>query len=286
MATGGRVVHHLEKFLPDPANTVALVGFQAAGTRGRQLVEGAESVKIHGRYVPVRAEICDLGGFSVHADGSELIDWLGTATRPPSGVFVVHGEERASLALRRRIAEELGWNAVVPRDGERLDLHPAGRPVTPATTRPPVDRPAGTIVAGSDAGRARLLLADHGVLSSVDPDRGVHAVPVCYALVDDLLVVPVDTAKPKRSTALRRSANTAADPRASLLVEHWDRHDWQQLWWARADLSRVPTDTVDGETLGRLASALRDRYVQYRAARFVELLVFRVERITTWSGSS
>lgn len=122
MASGGRVVHHLEKFLPDRANSVALVGFQAAGTRGRSLMDGADSVKIHGRYVPVRAEVCDLSGFSVHADGSELIDWLRTATREPSGVFVVHGEEEASLALRRRIIDELGWNAVVPHDGERLNL--------------------------------------------------------------------------------------------------------------------------------------------------------------------
>jgi len=126
MASGGRVIHHLKKFLPDPANSVALVGFQAAGTRGRSLMDGAESVKIHGVYVPVRAEVCDLSGFSVHADASELIDWLGTATREPSGVFVVHGELDASLALRTRIHDELGWHAVVPRDGERLNLWTGG----------------------------------------------------------------------------------------------------------------------------------------------------------------
>ena len=122
MASGGRVVHHLERFLPDPACSVALIGFQAAGTRGRSLRDGADSVKIHGRYVPVRAEVCDLAGFSVHADGSELIDWLRTATREPSGVFVVHGEEDASVTLQRRIRAELGWNAVVPYHGERLHL--------------------------------------------------------------------------------------------------------------------------------------------------------------------
>jgi metallo-beta-lactamase family protein len=124
MASGGRVVHHLARFLPDPRNTVALVGFQAAGTRGRSLLDGATAVKIHGRYVPVRAEVCDLTGFSVHADADELIAWLGTASREPSGVFVVHGEETASLALRQRIAAELGWNAVVPVDGEKLSLRP------------------------------------------------------------------------------------------------------------------------------------------------------------------
>jgi metallo-beta-lactamase family protein len=81
-------------------------------------------VKIHGRYVPVRAEVCDLTGFSVHADADELVAWLGTATREPTGVFVVHGEEAASLALQRRIGAELGWNAVVPVDGEKLSLRP------------------------------------------------------------------------------------------------------------------------------------------------------------------
>ncbi len=124
MASGGRVIHHLERFLPDQACSVALIGFQAAGTRGRSLRDGAESVKIHGRYVPVRAEICDLSGFSVHADGSELMAWLWTATREPSGVLVVHGEEQASITLQRRIRDELDWNAVVPHDGERFDLRP------------------------------------------------------------------------------------------------------------------------------------------------------------------
>lgn len=124
MASGGRVVHHLARMLPDPRNAVALVGFQAAGTRGRSLLDGATSVKIHGRYVPVRAEICDLTGFSVHADADELIGWLRTATREPTGIFVVHGEEAASLTLQRRICDELGWNAVVPTDGEKLSLRP------------------------------------------------------------------------------------------------------------------------------------------------------------------
>jgi metallo-beta-lactamase family protein len=124
MASGGRVVHHLARFLPDPRNTVVLVGFQAAGTRGRTLLEGADAVKIHGRYVPVRAEVCDLTGFSVHADADELMGWLRTAEREPTGVFVVHGEESASLTLQQRIRTELNWNAVVPIDGEKLSLRP------------------------------------------------------------------------------------------------------------------------------------------------------------------
>ena len=123
MASGGRVVHHLERFLPDERNSVVLVGFQAAGTRGRQLLDGASSVKIHGRYVRAKAEICDLTGFSVHADASELMTWIRTAERPPDTVFVVHGEAEASRALRDRIVRELDWNAVTPEHGERLVLH-------------------------------------------------------------------------------------------------------------------------------------------------------------------
>jgi metallo-beta-lactamase family protein len=122
MASGGRVVHHLARLLPDARNSVALVGFQAEGTRGRSLLEGASSVKIHGQYVRVRAEVCDLTGFSVHADADELIGWIGTATREPNGVFVVHGEPDASTALAERIESELDWTAVRPGMGERLSL--------------------------------------------------------------------------------------------------------------------------------------------------------------------
>ncbi|MFN8023227.1 MAG: MBL fold metallo-hydrolase RNA specificity domain-containing protein [Acidimicrobiales bacterium] len=285
MASGGRVVHHLERFLPDPASSVALVGFQAAGTRGRSLMEGAESVKIHGRYVPVRAEICDLSGFSVHADGSELIDWLRTAEREPNGVFVVHGEERASLTLRDRIAHELGWNAVVPQDGERLDLHVAGERHRAATAVEPGAPAAASSGGRADDARTRLMVADHGVLSTVDADRGVHAVPVCFAVVGDHVAVPVDTVKAKRSTDLRRSANTDADPRATLLVDHWDRHDWQQLWWVRADLTRVDETGLDPDLVRRLETGLRDRYRQYRDTPFAGLLVFHLDRLTSWSAA-
>lgn len=122
MASGGRVVHHLERFLPDERNSVALVGFQAAGTRGRQLIDGATSVKIHGQYVRVKAEVCDLTGFSVHADAGELMAWAATATRPPRSVFVVHGEAAAAASLQSRIEAELDWEAVVPEHAERIVL--------------------------------------------------------------------------------------------------------------------------------------------------------------------
>lgn len=121
MATGGRVVHHLKKFLPDPRNSVALVGFQSVGTRGWQLLDGATSLKIHGEYVRVSAEIGNLTGFSVHADASELLDWTSTATGRPD-VFVVHGEPPASETLRRRIEERLDLLAVVPDYKEHIVL--------------------------------------------------------------------------------------------------------------------------------------------------------------------
>ncbi|MCU0295175.1 MAG: MBL fold metallo-hydrolase [Candidatus Nanopelagicales bacterium] len=120
MASGGRVLHHLKAMLPDPRHSVLLVGYQAVGTRGRDLVEGAETIKIHGEYVPVNAEVVDVQGFSVHADADELLAWLGSAAEPPRVVYVVHGEPAASAELARRIGAELGWVAVVARDGERV----------------------------------------------------------------------------------------------------------------------------------------------------------------------
>jgi metallo-beta-lactamase family protein len=122
MATGGRVVHHLRHQLPDQRNTVVLTGFQAEGTRGWQLLHGARQVKMHGRYVPVRAEIVQIPDFSVHADSSELVAWLGRAPRRPHTVYVVHGEPKSSAALASRIDAELHWCAVVPRYGERVRL--------------------------------------------------------------------------------------------------------------------------------------------------------------------
>lgn len=120
MASGGRVLHHLKAMLPDARHSVLLVGYQAVGTRGRDLADGATQVKIHGEYIPVRAQVVDVQGFSVHADADELLAWLGSAAQPPTVVYVVHGEPAASAELARRIGAELGWLAVVPRDGERV----------------------------------------------------------------------------------------------------------------------------------------------------------------------
>jgi metallo-beta-lactamase family protein len=122
MATGGRVLHHLANALPSPRNTVLFVGFQAAGTRGRQLIEGAREVKIRGQFIPVEARVEKLNGLSAHADAGEIVRWLRTFPRPPATTYLVHGEPPAQDALKLRIERELAWNVQVPRHGDRVPI--------------------------------------------------------------------------------------------------------------------------------------------------------------------
>lgn len=121
MLTGGRALHHLTYQLPNARNAVILTGFQVPGTRGRALVDGEKQLKIHGRYVPVRAEIQVTNSYSAHADAEQMVQWL-SAMKPPDTAYVVHGEADASRALATRLGDELGWNAVVPRYLERVSL--------------------------------------------------------------------------------------------------------------------------------------------------------------------
>ncbi len=122
MASGGRVVHHLFAGLPDARNTVLFVGFQAAGTRGRQLVDGAQHVKMFGQHVPVHARIEKIDGMSSHADAGEIIRWLRTFPRAPKTTYLVHGEVVAQDALKARIVKELGWTVEIPTHGQKVDL--------------------------------------------------------------------------------------------------------------------------------------------------------------------
>jgi metallo-beta-lactamase family protein len=122
MATGGRVLHHLTRFAPDPRNLIVLPGFQVPGTRGRALLDGATALKIYGRYVPVRAEVTGLDDLSAHADADGLTRWLERVPGPPPVCYVVHGEPEASAALAKRITSDLRWCAVVPRPGEQVLL--------------------------------------------------------------------------------------------------------------------------------------------------------------------
>jgi metallo-beta-lactamase family protein len=122
MATGGRVLHHLRRRLPDPRTTVVLVGYQVAGTRGRQLEDGARFVRIFGEDVAVRAHVTSVHGLSAHADADGVLRWLRSATRPPRRVFVVHGEPAAAQTLAERFERELGWPATVPQHGDVVTL--------------------------------------------------------------------------------------------------------------------------------------------------------------------
>ncbi len=121
MATGGRVVHHLANLLPGTKNTVILVGYQAIGSRGRQLDDGATELKIHGKVVAVKAHITNVESFSVHADSDELITWLGQV-QPPKIAFVVHGESEGQEHMQQRLTSELGWNVVIPKTNQVFEL--------------------------------------------------------------------------------------------------------------------------------------------------------------------
>jgi len=114
MATGGRVLHHLEAYAPDPRNLILFAGFQAGGTRGAAMISGATTIKMHGQYIPVRAKVENLQMLSAHADADEIIGWLRNFRAPPKMTFITHGEPAAADALRRQIGEELGWACTVP----------------------------------------------------------------------------------------------------------------------------------------------------------------------------
>ena len=122
MAEGGRVLHHLKAALPDARNTVLFAGYQAAGTRGRRLVDGEKSIKIHGGWVPVAARIEHLDSMSAHADAGEIMRWLGGFTAPPKQTFIVHGEPTAQDTLGARIQAELGWKWKAPEHRETVQL--------------------------------------------------------------------------------------------------------------------------------------------------------------------
>lgn len=122
MATGGRVLHHLKRYAPDPRSSVLFAGYQAPGTRGAHLVRGVDTVKIHGEYFPVRAEVDNLSMLSAHADANEIMQWLSGFERPPRQTYLVHGEPEAADTLRLRIADELGWSCQVVEHKDTVRL--------------------------------------------------------------------------------------------------------------------------------------------------------------------
>jgi len=123
MMTGGRVLHHAMRLLPDPETTIVFVGFQAAGTTGRRILDGEPEVRIMGQRVPVRCRVAKIGGFSAHADWKEILHWLeGMASGTPSRTFLTHGEPAAALAMAGHIKDRFGWQVRVPQYGERVEL--------------------------------------------------------------------------------------------------------------------------------------------------------------------
>lgn len=122
MATGGRILHHLRKRLPDERNTVVFVGYQSEGTRGRRLLDGEPEIKVFGEYVPVKAKVERLENLSAHADSNEILRWLGGFKRAPKTVFLVHGEPKAQEALKQKIVEKFGWHVEIPDYLDKFEL--------------------------------------------------------------------------------------------------------------------------------------------------------------------
>lgn len=122
MATGGRILHHLKAFAPDPKNHILLAGFQAAGTRGRQIQDGAKEIKIFREFIPVRAQVDVLENMSAHADYTEIIQWLDKSNIHPKRVFITHGEPEAAESLKGHLSNRFGWSCEVPKHDQAYDL--------------------------------------------------------------------------------------------------------------------------------------------------------------------
>lgn len=122
MATGGRILHHLKHYIGDHKNTILFVGYQAADTRGRKLVNGAREIKIHGEMFPVKAEIIELNNISAHADYKEILNWLGNFRKPPKKTFITHGDIESAESLREKIIQNLGWKINIPEYLQKENL--------------------------------------------------------------------------------------------------------------------------------------------------------------------
>ncbi len=221
MATGGRVLHHLEFLLPNPRNAVIFTGYQGVGTRGRQLLEGATEMKFRGRFVPVKAEVIQDSEFSVHADGSDLIDWLAGLEPKPRTVFCVHGEQGSATNLAARIQRELGLTAVVPRFREVVSLDPADglAPVAPVAPSGPTPRPVETAPQAAAAAEQRPSPGDRLPFGGSSKTEHVNADQVRVILTTALGQVPFLPADKQAevSVALQRAVARIGGERAALL---------------------------------------------------------------------
>jgi metallo-beta-lactamase family protein len=122
MATGGRILHHLANRIYEPSNTILFIGYQAEGTRGKTILEGAPKVRLHGQDFDIKAKIDSITGYSGHADYNETLAWLMGFNRPPERVFLTHGEPEASQALAEKIRSRFGWKVEIPAFGETVEL--------------------------------------------------------------------------------------------------------------------------------------------------------------------
>jgi metallo-beta-lactamase family protein len=225
MATGGRVLHHLEHLLPDPRNAVVFTGYQGIGTRGRTLLEGATEMKFRGRFVPVKAEIIQDSEFSVHADGSDLIDWLADLTPPPQTVFCVHGEADAAAALAARIHRELGLTAVVPRYREVITLAPStglapAAPVPPpaasAAVAPASVAPTGSAPPGAAGGAPKESRPGDRLPASARTDDADQVRVILATALGQVPFLPAER-RTAVSVALQRAVALAGGDRGPLL---------------------------------------------------------------------
>jgi metallo-beta-lactamase family protein len=130
MCTGGRIKHHLVRNITRPESTILFVGYQAEGTLGRQILDGAAHVRILGETLPVKARVARIEGFSAHADRNELLRWASCLKSKPRQAFVVHGEPNVAERFRDTLAGTMGWNAVVPALGETVTLAEPSGPVS------------------------------------------------------------------------------------------------------------------------------------------------------------
>ena len=229
MATGGRVLHHLEHLLPDPRNAVVFTGYQGVGTRGRTLLEGAREMKFRGRFVPVKAEIAQDSEFSVHADGSDLIDWLAGLDPKPRTVFCVHGEQDSAQNLAARIHRELGLTAVVPHFREVVALHPVDglpplNPVTPPVVEsaPPETTPgratstskAAPLTRAAEPGPGDRL--PFGSPGSTHHDDGAQVRVILATALGQVSFLPTER-QTEVSVALQRAIARAGGERSDLM---------------------------------------------------------------------
>ncbi|MCB0368491.1 MAG: MBL fold metallo-hydrolase [Bdellovibrionales bacterium] len=122
MLTGGRILHHLRAFAPDSKNAIVLVGYQAVGTRGRSIEEGAKAVKFHGEMIPIKASVYSMPNMSAHADGYEIISWLQSSKVKPQKVFITHGEVESAFEMKKMIEQEFSWNCFVPQQDQEFAL--------------------------------------------------------------------------------------------------------------------------------------------------------------------